>query len=221
MGFRFVVALIVFLIAAACSGVAWYLTRPLPNISPPRVRIDDRTQSYPSTEELSYQDEQKGELLTRFREAFLEAGHLDERQEIYRLILLPTFDPPAMVRVENVNGKRRLIVKKLSGLGGYGIDKLGTLASASEVELNGDQWAEIQRRIDYSSFWYIPALDATDELVHDGAYWYLEGSTGVYHSVGRIQPKNELMQVHVYLLELAGLKSQYAGYIPEASLTPN
>ncbi|MEO5857809.1 MAG: hypothetical protein ABIR33_02555 [Pyrinomonadaceae bacterium] len=205
-----VVCLLVAIIPAALGF--WYLNKELPTVDPPRLPIDDRTSLDPDLNFLqssTYWDE---EILRRFNEQPLSAIDSGSVNRVYRLILMPTFDRPVCVRVESKQGRKTVAIKVLDGLGGYGAEEYGKFMSAKERALTEQEWTEIERLIESSSFWYIPRIDIRAVPVTDGATWVLEGATDSYHLVERITPSPQLEELMVYLLELSGVKNDYQGY---------
>ena len=201
------------LFGAILSVTIWHLSQPLPEIPLPRgLPINDRISMDPDfTYEVSAR-EWNEKYLVKFNEPPLDVISEFHKTISYRLILFPTFDRPISIRAESVNGDRRLITKILDGDGGFGISELGRLSNSRERTLSEVEWSELERRIDSSSFWYVPRIDRYDLPVVDGALWVFEGATDIYHKTTRVTPKDEMLELMVYMLSLAGLQMEYVDY---------
>ena len=212
-----VLAAIVMVIPIAV--VAWMLSRPLPKIDPPVMAVDHRAFPGPKLENNDYLEylapiEWKREVLDRFGENDLRTQP-DASTQVYRFVFLPTFDPPVCVRVDNRSGQYSVAATKLSGLGGFGFDELGSRKPTRARFISREDWLDLQRRVEESRFWELPRIDILDEPVNDGAYWVLEGENGLYHRVQRITPSAKLQAAMVKMLDLGGVRKDYAGYIDE------
>ena len=188
---------------------AVFLTRRLPSVDAPRIRIDDRYSVDISLLETAAWER---ELLARFGEEPLDSAAFDS-DECYRFILLPTFDRPLLVRVWRHNGRPYIVTKQLGGVGGYGKPALGKVAVEKVRPISEKEWQKVAFSIERSEFWYLPSHDPGDVPVIDGAFWYLEGSReGAIHTVGRITPSGQLGATFDFLLKLSGTISEYKGY---------
>lgn len=167
-------------------------------------------------EELQISEEDKRfwnqQILKRFDERPLEELFPESKMESYRFVLLPTFDQPVAVRVDKSNDGYFLIVKQLSGEGGFGIKKFGRLAANKKRKLTAEEWQNFQNLFEKSGFWDMSPLENEDP-VNDGATWIMEAnSNGIYTEVHRITPDKDFQKSCIYLLKLAGLEKQYNGY---------
>lgn len=197
----------------------WLLSRPLPKIDPPMMPVDHRVFPGPQLENNDYLEylspiEWKREILDRFGENDLRTQP-DASTQVYRLVFLPTFDPPVCIRVESRAGQYSVEVTKLSGLGGFGFDELGSRKPTVSRYISRQDWLDLERLIDASRFWELPRVDILDEPVPDGAWWVLEGENGLYHRVQRITPHVKLKAAMVKMLDLGGVKDDYRGYFIE------
>lgn len=153
------------------------------------------------------------EILGRFAEQPLEniPATLDES---YRFTLIPTFDAPVSIRIWRANNRYFLTAKKLSGKGGFGIEKFGRLSSEKTRELDADEWFKFTSLIDNSWFWSEPSL-TREGVFCDGAEWIMEGVIQErgrgknYHEIHRIDPKPEFQETCDYLLKLSGFKTEH------------
>lgn len=149
------------------------------------------------------------EILGRFKEETIETL---SSEESYRLILLPTFDAPIVVRAWRSGENRFLVTKKLSGKGGFGVNKLGKLTYENTRPLTEDEWRKLVALIERSSFWCLPSRENEDPI-NDGAVWVLEAKIeGKYHNVDRILPNKELLESFINMLKLSGFEKDYEGY---------
>jgi hypothetical protein len=196
--------------------VTWLLSRPIPMIDPPLMAVDHRVFPGPQFEEMVYlaPAEWKREILSRFEENDLR-NNPESSTEVYRLVFLPTFDPPVSVRVENRSGQYSVSVTKLSGQGGFGFDELGRRKPTTARFISNQDWLDLERLIEECRFWEVPTFDVHDVPVTDGAYWILEGENGLYHRVQRITPSPKLEAAMVKVLDLGGVKNDYPGYFVE------
>lgn len=140
--------------------------------------------------------------------------------EAYRFLWLRTWHHPIAVRLENAGGRYQIVVKQLSGKGGY---QPGKLVLDSSRELTRDEWLAVTSRISKCGFWEMPTEEqpyVTSEGYHlytnilDGAAWILEGVRGdQYHIVDRQSPDDSehrklgnYREVGLHILEISGLE---------------
>lgn len=209
---RLFFALLTFFIGITLTTI-WIFDSEIPNIPIPkseefRASNFDFDSRIPSSEKIFWEKE----IFTRFKETPLEK--LPESiDESYRLILIPTFDAPVIVRVWRSGDERFLIAKKLSGEGGFGIKKFGKLSYKKTQSLTEEEWNNFIKLLDQTFFWDLPPLDKKEEPVPDGATWVMEGAiNNTHHEVHRITPSNEFRESCNYLLKLSGLEIEYEGY---------
>jgi hypothetical protein len=182
----------------------WWFNSPLPAIEPPKLLISDGASLLDDSEARWNKD-----ILDRFEESSLRSSSFSDR-ETYRLILLPTFDAPILVSASRTSDGYELTTKLLDGKGGY---EMGRLASNIRRPLTESEWQRLMELIDDSSFWFIPRIDRTDDIVNDGAVWMMEGRREAdLHNITRITPKAEFLEACRYFLQLAGRESDYNGY---------
>jgi hypothetical protein len=108
--------------------------------------------------------------------------------DTYRLLMLPTWGAPVGVRVTLLSTTADVVVKRLSGNGGY---DPGTLLAAKTSSLSVDDAARFRNTVADSAFWSIPTNDLDNLLrVRDGTEWVMEGRSGNrYHVVFRGSPE--------------------------------
>jgi hypothetical protein len=102
----------------------------------------------------------------------------------YRLLYLPTFREPLVVRVTEATHSWRVVCKRSDGLGGY---FTGQLVGSGERSLSRAEVKQFRRRLDRVGFWEMPSFDGVFGL--DGTRCVIEGmSAGRYHVVDRWSP---------------------------------
>jgi len=103
---------------------------------------------------------------------------------VYRLLFLPTFRQPAVVRLTEANGGWRAVCKRSDGLGGY---SAGRLAGEAERGLSRAEAKRFARLLDRVGFWGMPSSEDSAGL--DGSQAVMEGArAGHYHVVDRWSP---------------------------------
>jgi hypothetical protein len=118
---------------------------------------------------------------------------------VYRLLHLPTFSAPSMVRLtEGVDGWR-VVCKRSDGWGGYAA---GELVAVAEHDLTVLEVQQFLNKFDQCGFWDLPSYEKCDSC--DGTQAVVEGvNRGRYHVVDRWSPRGtpyaELVE---YLLAL-------------------
>jgi hypothetical protein len=104
--------------------------------------------------------------------------------EVYRLLFLPTFSPPHVVRLEYVADDWRATFKRSNGLGGY---EAGSLEVESTRPLFIYEKKQFVALLEASEFWTMASFDETLGL--DGSQAVIEGvRDGRYHVVDRWTP---------------------------------
>jgi len=192
------------IIAVPVSGW-WLISRPLPDIGTPPI---DEARDRSSTEESMWDED----LLRTLGEPRIDSLS-PEADEVYRLILLPTFHMPIVVRVEKTGQRTLLTVKLLDGVGGYGLDKMGKIALEETRGLSHEEYERFCELLDDAEFWGLPVRDPGDLLVMDGATWIIDARhQATIHSIGRIFPESKVLELCRFFLQLAGREDYYAGY---------
>lgn len=107
-----------------------------------------------------------------------------DQPDVYRLLFLPTFRPPAVVRLPIDSGAWHAVYKRSDGRGGY---ESGRLVSETRRTLSPKQAAEFSRLLEQAGFWEMPSSE--DSAGCDGSRAVLEGvRSGRYHVVDRWSP---------------------------------
>ena len=121
------------------------------------------------------------EPLKRMREPHFPDLAKDVNAEVYRLMILPTWGNPIVVRVQRGAKSYSLSARRLDGQGGY---DPGKLVEAKDIDLNADDSNALDALIQNLQFFQ---LSTTDEVRgFDGDEWILEGvSQGKYHLIQR------------------------------------
>ena len=131
--------------------------------------------------------------------------------ESYRFLWLRTFHKPIAVRVWSADSRYYLVVKELSGQGGYEPGRIivSRLRSLSEAE-----WNNLRGLLSQISFWNLPTEeprvqnpDGSVTVGLDGAQWIIEGlREGKYHVTDHWSAKAKYRKVCLYLLKLSNLR---------------
>jgi len=104
--------------------------------------------------------------------------------DVIRLLTLPTFHEPRMVRVERGTTATRISAKQTDGRGGYGPGRL-TVDRTTDALCNlFNDATDLLNSID---FWNLPVLD--DAVVRDGTRYVIESKVNAeYHVIERASP---------------------------------
>ena len=190
--------------------IAWYINRDLPQISTPYSYPDPGEYGdyewnlTPKQSEIWNRD-----LATLFKEPALNSLGT-EVESSYRLVLIPSFDKPVVVRVWRSGSQSFLVSKRTNGKGGF---EFGILDEINSRSLSEDEWNGFINLLNTADFFGTPARISEDPMP-DGATWTLEGSSnGFYRNVQRIAPTKEFEESCTYLLRLAGFWTEYDGYL--------
>lgn len=190
----------------------WFVNRDLPTVPPPQTQklyeSNLTTDShFPESQRKFYETI----LLPKFEESPLQ-NDVNAKHEVYRLVLLPTFDDPIAIRLWKSNEQYFLTVKKAVDGKGMGMERFGKLYENTKPVTRAE-WNEFINHLEEAMFWDLPSRDKDDIPVNDGASWTLEGkSTDRYHIVDRITPSKELKESCLYLLKLSGFEDVYKDY---------
>lgn len=190
--------------------LAWMFYPKIPDISIPENNIGcdyvDTFQCNISENDKKFWEEK---TLSKFKEKLLTD---DKSEESYRLVLLPTFDAPIAIRISQFHNQKILKIKKLSGEGGFGLEKFGKLSYEKTKILTDEEWNNATNLLEQMSFWNTSSL--SDEIpVTDGATWVLEGKNkDISHQVERITPDDKFKAICSYFLKLSEFEKKYEGY---------
>lgn len=106
--------------------------------------------------------------------------------ETYRILVVPTYGPTTIVRVNVVANASSVTVAKVDGNGGY---TMGKLYHWSSRDIGRQKAAGVSAAFDSNAFWSLPTRDDSD-AGHDGTQWILEARIGQrYNVVDRWCPK--------------------------------
>lgn len=207
--FRTIVAIFTFLIGVGLT-LCWIFYPQIPDIPVPVTNLGCNF-SDTSKCQISKEDKKcwEAKILSKFKEKYLENY---EFEESYRLVLLPTFDKPLIIQISNFGSQKVLMIKKLSGEGGFGLEKFGKLSFERSRTLSESEWNILIRLIDEMSFFNTSPL-TNEDPVPDGALWRLEGKKGKFtHEVQRITPDGKFRAVISQFLKIAEVEKEYEGY---------
>jgi hypothetical protein len=122
-----------------------------------------------------------GESLKRLKEPRLPDATKDSNAVIYRLMILPTWGNPIVVRVQKHGRIYTLAARRLDGQAGY---NPGKLVEQKDVQLSENDSAALEMLLAQLKFFELPTDDGV--LGCDGDEWIIEGvSGGKYHIVNR------------------------------------
>ncbi len=122
-----------------------------------------------------------GKSLERMSEPRLPGLAKDVNADVYRIMILPTWGNPIVVRVQRHGELYSLSARRLDGQGGY---DPGKLVESKNSELSPEDSKTLEQRIQNVSFFQLPTDDGV--FGHDGDEWIMEGvSRGKYHVVVR------------------------------------
>jgi hypothetical protein len=118
-----------------------------------------------------------GKSLERMNEPRLPGLAKDVNADVYRIMILPTWGNPIVVRVQRHGDLYSLSARRLDGQGGY---DPGKLVEAKDIELGADDSKSLAVLIQNLNFFQLPAEDRVRGF--DGDQWIVEGvSQGKYH----------------------------------------
>jgi len=187
-------ALIVVVLAFAIGS--WWTRSPIPTIDPPQELVSDDPSTLDDDEALWNK-----EILDRFEEPSLRSNVFADH-EVYRLILIPAFHAPILVRASRRGDKFELTTKVLDGL-----------ASNTQRAMTEAEWQRLLLHLDETSFWSMTTIDQREDIPNDRVIWLLEGRReSIVHGVRRLMPKPKLLELSKYFLQLAGKEADYTGY---------
>jgi hypothetical protein len=119
--------------------------------------------------------------LERMKEPRLPDFAKEENVEIYRMMILPTWGNPIVVRIRRHEKLFSLSARRLDGQGGY---DPGKLVETKDIELSTGDSRALEGLIQNLNFFQLSTND--DVRGFDGDEWILEGVfQGKYHVVRR------------------------------------
>ncbi len=128
--------------------------------------------------------------------------------DVFRLIWLPSFDPPVAVRVVKTGGSVMLYAEILKGRPTI---RLGEIGMKKQAKLNAADWAQLQVHLERAQFWKMPTHppkpEPGDGVAVDGDELICEGVAGSkYHIVNRANVDDpNYNKLCWYVLSLSGL----------------
>jgi hypothetical protein len=132
----------------------------------------------------AFESQWYGKSLERMNEPRLPGVAKDVNADVYRIMILPTWGNPVVVRVQKQGELYSLSARRLDGLGGY---DPGKLVEAKNIELDADDSTFLAVLIQNLNFFQLPTED--DAIGNDGDQWIIEGvSQGKYHVTVRWCP---------------------------------
>ena len=122
-----------------------------------------------------------GKSLERMNEPRLRDVAKDVNAEVYRMMILPTWGNPIVVRIHRHEKLYSLSARRLDGQGGY---DPGKLVETKDIDLSTNDSKALEALIQNLNFFQLSTSDDVGGL--DGDEWILEGvSQGKYHLVQR------------------------------------
>ena len=207
---KLAVALITFTIGVSITAI--YRLYCLPEIVLPEVtKVDRRFSCFPGLSvRVASEDVSSGPFrnwYSRHLEAMneLPLATLLNEDESYRFLWLRSFHHPVAIHVWRTGEQYFMVVKRLSGRGGYAP---GTVDLYRANSLSEDEWDAFMLHLEHSQYWSMPTED--DRMCNDGAQWRMEGyREGRYHAVDRQCPDaGAYRDACMYLLRQSGLLAE-------------
>jgi len=129
----------------------------------------------------------------------------------YRFLWLRTFHHPVSARLDIAgDGTAELVVKVLSGAGGYGP---GHLIQNRKIRVEKESIEHFLELLSNADFWNAPTEQELDGVGCDGAQWIIEAAKGgQYHVVDRWSPEegDPYRKAALFLaITLGGLNPRY------------
>ena len=186
-----------------------YFRQPLPKITLPQYPPGCSNESEAEIINDSGK-EWRTEFLARFQELPLEDFSY-KADESYRLIWIPTFDSPTVIRVWRTDGEYFIVTKRLSRnknnleIGGIVFNQTRTISKS--------KWNDFVNLTNSGCFWKAPSF--INEIPEtDGASWIFEGvSNGDYHIVDRSNPSDYMIEIYKNLFRMTKIKMEFEDYL--------
>ena len=129
----------------------------------------------------AFEAEWYSKSLVRMNEPRLPPLAEKDDLETYRLMVLPTWGNPIVVRIEKRGKIFSVFARRLDGQGGY---DPGKLAEAKDIALSPEESQELENLLQSLNFFQLSTRDKVNGL--DGDEWIMEGvSHGKYHITTR------------------------------------
>ena len=130
--------------------------------------------------------------------------------EAYSLTWIPSFHAPVMVRVWRSGNHFLMRAKQLDGRDW----RTGHVKDTNARELTASEWHDFTDLLQRDSFWNLPST-IDEVLPNDGAAWFVDGlRSKEYHWVRRRVPNEQFAEISKHLIQLSGLKTAHALYLP-------
>jgi len=134
----------------------------------------------------------------------------NQSDEVYRFLWLRTFNRPVSARLEvAADGSGELIVKVLSGRGGY---SPGHLIENRKIKVEKESVDHFLELLGKAGFWDLPTEQEMNGIGCDGAQWIIEAAKNrQYHVVDRWSPdEGPYRKAALFLaINLGGLNPRY------------
>lgn len=207
LSLRLTIALATFSIGVGIVAF-WLLNRPLPTVDLPQSSPECASEfNAETTSDLG--SAWRTKLLARFRELPLKESPA-KVDETYRLIWIPTFHKPTVIRVWRSGESYFIVTKRLNRKSDLTI---GNLKIDQTHSLTAEQWHSFINVINQSCFWNAHS-NIKEPIINDGASWTFEGlSNGQYHFVDRIIPSEQMGEIFKNLFKLTSVEMEYEGYL--------
>lgn len=205
--FRLIIAITTLAIGISTVAVLFF-RNPLPTIDLPQYPPECASESEAEIKNYSKIDWKWG-FFPRFQELPLEKQTI-EADETYRLLWIPTFDEPTVIRVWRSGEKSYITTKRLSR--NQNNLEVGKLIFNQTRSLTTDEWNGFVNLVDHGCFWNLPS-NINEIPVDDGASWTFEGlNNGDYHLVERTLPSEYMKAIYRSLFNLTKIEMEYEGY---------
>jgi len=131
--------------------------------------------------------------------------------EAYSLTWIPSFDAPVLVRVWRSGDQAFMVAKSLHTKGSA---RFGKVRETNVRPLTSFEWRDFTDLLKRNSYWELSSI--TNEIVpEDGAVWLLDGlRSGKFHWVRRQTPNADYAEICKHLINLSGLDTAHALYLP-------
>lgn len=144
-----------------------------------------------------------------FQESPLE-NQIYEADEAYRLLWIPTFDEPTVIRVWRSGEKYYITTKRLHR--NQENLEVGKLTVNQTRSLTAEEWNNFTDLVNHGCFWKAPS-SIQEIVINDGAWWLFEGSSNEeYHFVERTFPSEYMKEIYRYLFKLSKMDIKFEEY---------
>jgi hypothetical protein len=209
LSLRFGIALVTFSIGLGGVGF-WLVNRPLPIVDLPQNPPQCASELEAEIDPIDLRSTWRTKFLSRFREFPLNKLPANV-EESYRLIWVPTFHAPTVIRIWRSGETYFIATKRLSR--NKNNLMIGDLKIEQTRSLTTDEWHNFVNQVNQSCFWIAPS-NIKELAEGDGASYTFEGlSDGQYHFVDRIAPSDQMSEIFKSLFKLTNVEMEYEGYL--------